>query len=65
MLTLCNGRREGGGFYLAPQAEQNDGLLDYVILNYVSKIKLLASLPKFMNETIQNLLMLIMDSSNP
>ena len=51
MLALCNGQREGGGFYLAPQAEQNDGFLDFVILNYVSKIKLLASLPKFLDGT--------------
>ena len=51
MLALCNGQREGGGFYLAPQSEQNDGLLDFVMLNYVSKINLLASLTKFLDGT--------------
>ena len=51
MFSLCNGIREGGGFYLAPDAKQDDGLLNYVSLSYVSKLKLLTSLPKFLNGT--------------
>ena len=49
MLALCNGKREGGGFFLAPEAKQDDNLLNYVTLGFVSKIKLLASLPKFLD----------------
>ena len=49
LLALCNGKREGGGFFLAPEAKLDDNLLNYVTLGFVSKIKLLASLPKFLD----------------
>ena len=38
MLTLCNGGREGGGFYLYPEAKNGDGLFHYVTVPNVSRL---------------------------
>lgn len=37
MLTLCNGPREGGGFRVAPDAKPDDGWLDYLTIQKVSR----------------------------
>ncbi len=49
MLTLCNGGREGGGFYFYPEAKNGDGLYHYVIVPDVSRLMMLRLLPSFMN----------------
>lgn len=47
MVTACNGYREGGMFYVAPNAELDDGIIDMLIIRPVNLIKLLWYLPKF------------------
>ena len=49
MLTLCNGGREGGGFYLYPEAKNGDGVYHYVTVPNVSRLMMLRLLPAFMN----------------
>lgn len=48
MLVLCNGGREGGGFYLDPQANLSDGILKYVNVNKISRLRMLATIPDFL-----------------
>ena len=51
MLTLANGAREGGGFISAPQALPDDGWLDYVSVNEISRLQMLRLLPEFLRGT--------------
>jgi YegS/Rv2252/BmrU family lipid kinase len=51
MLTLCNGPREGGGFMIAPEAKNNDGMLEYVAVTNVSRATMFRLVPEFMNGT--------------
>jgi len=49
MLVLLNGGREGGGFYMYPEAKNGDGLFHYLSLPEVSRLTMLRLLPAFMN----------------
>jgi len=51
MLTLCNGSREGGGFLVAPQACNNDGLLEYATIRKVSRLMMFRLVPEVMRGT--------------
>jgi diacylglycerol kinase (ATP) len=51
MLVLCNGGREGGGFKVAPQAKVDDGIINYVGINHVSRPMMFRLLPEVMNGT--------------
>lgn len=51
MLTLCNGPREGGGFHVTPAARPDDGHLDYVVVDRVSRLMMFRLIPEFMNGT--------------
>jgi diacylglycerol kinase (ATP) len=51
MLTTCNGPREGGGFVLAPHAQFDDGQFDLVIARRMSRLKMLALVPRFLKGT--------------
>jgi diacylglycerol kinase (ATP) len=51
MLVLCNGRREGGGFMVAPKAQPSDGKFDYVYVEKVSRPMMLRLLPEVMKGT--------------
>jgi diacylglycerol kinase (ATP) len=51
MLTVGNGPREGGGFMTTPAAKVDDGLLDFVYIRPVSKVRMLQLVPKVMNGT--------------
>jgi YegS/Rv2252/BmrU family lipid kinase len=51
MLVLCNGSREGGGFYIAPPARNNDSLFNYVGVRRVTRPMMLRLLPEFMKGT--------------
>jgi YegS/Rv2252/BmrU family lipid kinase len=53
MLVLCNGGREGGGFYIAPPAKIDDGIVNYVGVRHVSRPMMLRLLPEFMKGTHQ------------
>jgi YegS/Rv2252/BmrU family lipid kinase len=45
-VAAANSKAYGGGMFLAPDAELDDGLLDIVVTEHVPKRRFLASLPK-------------------
>jgi diacylglycerol kinase (ATP) len=51
MISIANGSREGGGFYVAPQALPDDGLLDLCIVREISQFDMLRLIPHFMKGT--------------
>jgi len=51
MVTVCNGPREGGGFIIAPDAKNNDGILDYALVEKCSRPMMFRLIPEFMNGT--------------
>jgi diacylglycerol kinase (ATP) len=51
LLVLCNGGREGGGFYICPAARPDDGVFHYTAVGKVTRPKMLSLLPRFMNGT--------------
>jgi YegS/Rv2252/BmrU family lipid kinase len=51
MVSVMNGRRMGGGFMMAPEAQSNDGLFDLCIARQVSQLKILAMIPRFLQGT--------------
>jgi YegS/Rv2252/BmrU family lipid kinase len=51
MVVICNGPREGGGFLLAPQARFDDGLFDVLVAETLSKMGMLALVPRFLKGT--------------
>jgi diacylglycerol kinase (ATP) len=51
MLTLCNGSREGGGFLVAPQAHNDDGILEYATIRKVSRMMMFRLVPEVMKGT--------------
>lgn len=51
MVSLMNGRRLGGGFMMAPNGKMDDGLLDLCIAGQVSRLGILALIPRFMAGT--------------
>lgn len=51
MLTLCNGPREGGGFMLSPESKNDDGTMEYLTVNKVSRAMMFRLVPEFMKGT--------------
>jgi diacylglycerol kinase (ATP) len=51
MVSVMNGRRLGGGFLMAPHAQPDDGLFDLCIAQQVSRVRVLALIPRFMKGT--------------
>ena len=51
MVTVCNGPREGGGFMVAPDAKNDDGTLDYVMIAKCSRPMMFRLIPEVMNGT--------------
>jgi len=45
IISICNGRRAGGGFHIAPVAEANDGWLDAVLIDPLAPLQRLRFLP--------------------
>ena len=45
MVSVTNGRRAGGGFYISPEARADDGLLDIVLVDPLHPLKRLRYLP--------------------
>ncbi len=45
MISVSNGKRAGGGFYIAPAAEPDDGLLDVTVIKAISPFNRLRWLP--------------------
>jgi YegS/Rv2252/BmrU family lipid kinase len=50
-FAAANSKAYGGGMFIAPDAELDDGLLDVVISEHVSKLRFLISLPKVFKGT--------------
>lgn len=51
MIAACNGRSFGGGIYIAPEARQDDGLLDIVIARNANLADLALQLGKLKSGT--------------
>jgi diacylglycerol kinase (ATP) len=51
MLVLCNGPREGGGFYVAPGAKSDDGIFNYAMIRHVSRPMMFRLIPEVMRGT--------------
>lgn len=51
MLALCNGKREGGGFILAPETQLDDNKMTYVCVQNVSRLMMFRLLPEFLKAT--------------
>lgn len=51
MIAIANGRCYGGGFWVAPQADASDGMLDVVFADSMDRIAILRLLPHVMRGT--------------
>jgi len=51
MVSVMNGRRLGGGFFMAPKGEPDDGLFDLCIAHEVSRIRIFTLIPHFLRGT--------------
>jgi len=51
MVSVANGRRTGGMFLIAPQAVQDDGLLDLSLARQVSRLGIFRLVPHFVRGT--------------
>ncbi len=49
MISIMNGRRMGGGFLMAPQAEMDNGLFDLCITAQLSRLRVLGLMARFTN----------------
>jgi diacylglycerol kinase (ATP) len=51
MVSIMNGRRMGGGFFMAPEGQPDDGLFDLCIARQVSRMGIFELIPRFMKGT--------------
>ena len=51
MFVICNGPREGGGFLVAPDAVNTDGVFHYAAINKVSRAMMFRLVPEVMKGT--------------
>jgi YegS/Rv2252/BmrU family lipid kinase len=51
MVAVCNGPREGGGFMVAPDARNSDGVLNYMMIAKCSRPMMFRLIPEVMNGT--------------
>jgi diacylglycerol kinase (ATP) len=51
MISVMNGRRMGGGFYMTPDSRMDDGLLDLCVAGKVGRPKMVSFVPRFMRGT--------------
>lgn len=51
MVSIMNGRRLGGGFWMAPTAEPDDGLFDLCVARQASRRRILQLIPHFLKGT--------------
>ena len=51
MFTICNGPREGGGFFVAPDARPDDGILHYAAIEQDPRLMMFRLIPEVMNGT--------------
>ncbi len=56
LIAACgNGKRIGGGIKVFPEAKVDDGLMDVIVVDYISKIQLLGALLKLMRGKINKI----------
>ena len=48
MVSVMNGHRFGGGFYMTPGSQMDDGLFDLCVAGKVSRLRMLGLVPQFM-----------------
>jgi len=51
MISIMNGRRLGGAFWMAPDAEPDDGLFNLCIAHEVSRARIFSLIPHFLRGT--------------
>jgi YegS/Rv2252/BmrU family lipid kinase len=51
MISIMNGQRMGGGFFMAPEGKPDDGLFDLCIAREVSRTRIFGLIPHFMRGT--------------
>jgi len=51
MISIMNGQRMGGGFFMAPEGKPDDGLFDLCIAREVSRARTFGLIPHFMRGT--------------
>jgi len=51
MISVANGPRYGGGFWVAPDAIADDGRFELLIADYVSRLGILGLIPHFLKGT--------------
>jgi diacylglycerol kinase (ATP) len=51
MFTICNGTREGGGFKVTPDGRMDDGEMDYLLVDAMSRLRMMRLIPEVMNGT--------------
>ncbi len=51
LVTTCNGPRVAGGFYLTPEARPDDGQLDVIIADQLSRLRLASFITRVMRGT--------------
>ncbi len=51
MISVMNGFRFGGGFYVTPGSQMDDGLFDLCVAGKLSRPEMLAFVPRFMRGT--------------
>lgn len=51
MVSIMNGQRMGGGFFMAPHGQPDDGMLDLCIAEQVSRARIFTLIPHFMKGT--------------
>lgn len=51
MISIMNGKRQGGTFYMTPESKNDDGLFDICIVHEVSKPRIFTLIPHFLKGT--------------
>lgn len=51
MVSIMNGQRMGGGFYMAPQGDPSDAHFDLCIVSEASQLRIFGLIPHFLNGT--------------
>jgi YegS/Rv2252/BmrU family lipid kinase len=51
LISIMNGRRIGGGFFMAPNSKADDGLFDLCIADQMSSLAIIRLIPHFMRGT--------------
>lgn len=55
LIAVANGKAFGGGLQVAPDASVTDGLLNVLIINHVSRLRILVELPKLKKGLIEKI----------